>query len=314
ALYASYGQIPLTQALFLGVKACVVIIVIEALLRVARRGLKTRAAWVIAGLSFGAIFALGLPFPLIILAAAIYGALTASGENPKPVPNANPLPTILTWTAIWWTPVAIAYAAKATLLTEIGLYFSRLAVVTFGGAYSVLAYMTQSVVTDKGWLTTTAMIDGLGLAETTPGPLILVTEFVGYQAGAAIGPGTALLAAAMTLWVTFTPCFLWIFAGAPYIAQLTTRPRPKAALQAISAAVVGVILSLSLWFALHVFFTELGEIHIFRARIPLPDPTSLNWRALVIALAAAYALLIRHMNLITVLILAAVAGSLLAQL
>ena len=315
ALYAIYGQIPLTQALFMGIKACVVVIVIEALLRVARRALKTTTAWIIAALSFLAIFAVGLPFPLIILAAGLYGALTASGgiTPDAPAPPHNLPRTVVTWLAIWWTPVALAAASGAALLTEIGLYFSRLAVVTFGGAYSVLAYMAQSIVAEKAWLTTGALIDGLGLAETTPGPLILVTTFVGYQAGYAVSPLMAVGAAAMTLWVTFAPCFLWIFAGAPYIARLTARPRLKAALSAITAAVVGVILSLTVWFALHVFFTELAEFHVLWATIPLPDPASLNWRAVLIALAAAYALLFRHLNLIPVLIFAAVAGSLLAR-
>jgi chromate transporter len=200
-------------------------------------------------------------------------------------------------------------------LTEIGLFFSKLAVVTFGGAYAVLAYMTQQVVQDHGWLGTAQMMDGLGLAETTPGPLILVTEFVGYLAGyGAGGVALGIAAAALTLWVTFVPCFLWIFAGAPYIDWISTRPRLTGALSAITAAVVGVILNLSLWFATHVFFASVGTVHLGPVSLLSPDLATLNLRAVVLALGAAVLLLYLKWSLPRVLLIAALAGAGLATL
>lgn len=317
--YAAWGRAPLTEALFLGVKACVVIIVIEALLRVARRALKSPDRWVIAGLSFLAIFALRLPFPAIILAAGLYGALTARGaaDLPPAPPVAAPRTarTVAVWLALWWAPVAAGWACGAVLLTEVGLFFSKLAVVTFGGAYSVLAYMAQQAVEAKHWLSPDAMLDGLGLAETTPGPLILVTQFVGYQAGhGAGGAALAVAAAVMTVWVTFAPCFLWIFAGAPYIARITARPRLKAALSAITAAVVGVILNLTIWFALHVFFGMVTDHAVGPLRLTLPDPATLDLRAVGLAGFAAVLLLALHRGMLTTLGLTAAAGLVLAAL
>jgi chromate transporter len=301
ALYAAFGTLPLTEALFLGIKACVVVFVIEALLRVAKRALKSADRWLLALASFIAIFVFDLPFPLIVLGAALYGFLAEPAKaTTKAKLTLGTLPqTVLIWGALWAAPIALAAATGQRLLTDIGLYFSKLAVITFGGAYAVLAYMAQSVVAEKQWLTTDAMMDGFGLAETTPGPLILVTEFIGFQAGFnAAGWTVAVLAALMTLWTTFVPCFLWIFAGAPFIAQITARPRLKAALSAITAAVVGVILSLSLWFALNVLFGSSSW----------PDLRALDWRALLIMVLAGWLLLIRHANLFLVLGLSALAG------
>ena len=314
--YAAFGSLPLVTALFLGVKSCVVVIVIEALLRVARRALQTPDRWVIAGLAFLAIFALHVPFPAIILAAAIYGALTAKGPGTiaeasgrRPATARATAATVLVWAAIWWAPVALACAGGQKLLTEVGLFFSQLAVVTFGGAYAVLAYMAQQAVEAQGWLSPAAMLDGLGLAETTPGPLILVTEFVGYLAGHGQGGWTlGALAAAMTLWVTFAPCFLWIFAGAPWIETLTRRPRLAAALSAVTAAVVGVILNLSLWFALHVLFRTVTDRSLGPVTLPVPDPATLDWRALALTALAAVLLLRLHVGLLPVLALSAAAG------
>ncbi|MEL6644268.1 MAG: chromate efflux transporter [Pseudomonadota bacterium] len=288
-IYAWLGNVPLVQAMFLGVKAAVVIIVIEALLKVAKRALKGRDHWIISGLSFVGIFALHLPFPLIIAAAAAWGALT-SGDRTAPGPpevKANTLGTIATWLALWLAPIAALWASGAALLTDVALFFSKLAVVTFGGAYAVLAYMTQEVVQDYGWLTTAQMMDGLGLAETTPGPLILVTQFVGFIAGdGAGGTGLALAAALVTLWVTFVPCFLWIFAGAPYIEWISAQPRLSAALNAITAAVVGVIANLSIWFATHVFFATVGEVSLGPVRLIAPELATLNLTALALAVIA----------------------------
>jgi chromate transporter len=316
-IYATYGDVPLIEALFLGVKATVVVIVIEALLRVAKKALNGTEGWVIAGLSFLGIFVFHLPFPLIIAAAAIWGAARSQGtaEPAPPMAKANTLQTVALWLAIWLTPIAVLWLMDAAFLTDLALFFSKLAVVTFGGAYAVLAYMTQAVVSGFGWLSTPEMMDGLGLAETTPGPLILVTEFVGFLAGFREGGiGLAFMAAIVTLWVTFAPCFLWIFAGAPYIEWISTRPRLKGALQAITAAVVGVILNLTIWFAVHVFFTRVGEASLGPARFVWPDFTSLDWRAVVLAVLAGVLILRRHWSLGPVLGLAALGGLVLGQI
>lgn len=314
ALYAWLGSVPLVEALFLGIKATVVVIVLEALLKVARKALHGADRWVIAALSFVAIFAFAAPFPLIIAAAAAYGALkggtTAETEAAPPLGRANTLRTIAIWGALWWAPIALLWASGQQFLTDVGLFFSKLAIVTFGGAYAVLAYMTQEVVQDQGWLTTPQMMDGLGLAETTPGPLILVTEFVGFLAGyGAGGIALAIAAATITVWVTFVPCFLWIFAGAPYIEWISTRPRLTGALQAITAAVVGVILNLSLWFAVHVFFGTVSTTRFGPVTLLTPDPATLDLRAVGLGIAAAIALLGLKWGLVKVLILAALLGA-----
>lgn len=312
--YASYGQVPLVQALFLGIKAAVVVIVAKALWSLSRKALKGAAHWVLAALGFIAIFALGVPFPLIIAGAALWGAFAARGASPAPPAASVPpgqttrtLRTIAIWGTLWAAPVLAAWAAGATFLLQIALFFSKLAVVTFGGAYAVLAYMTQTVTQTHGWLSTAQMIDALGLAETTPGPLILVTQFVGLLAGfQAGGLGLALLAGAMTLWVTFVPCFLWIFTGAPYLERLLAQPRLKGALAAISAAVVGVILNLSVWFALHVLFARVTPA----AYGPLPDWSSFDVMAAGLTALAAVLMLGLRLGMIPALALMALAGGL----
>ena len=267
--YALYGQVPLVEAAFLGVKAAVLVIVVEALVRVARRALRGPYDVAIAAAAFVAIFFFAAPFPLIIAGAGSIGWLLALAApapaaappaNLAPVPLSRTLKTAALWLAIWIVPLLLMAAlfGRAHVTTDIALFFSKLAVVTFGGAYSVLAYMAQQAVETYGWLSAGEMLDGLGLAETTPGPLILVTEFVGFLAGFRHGgePQLAfgLLGAAVTLWATFAPCFLWIFTGAPYVERLSASPRLAGALAGVTAAVVGVILNLSLWFALHVLF------------------------------------------------------------
>ncbi|OSP55630.1 chromate transporter [Pseudoruegeria sp. SK021] len=311
--YAWYGAVPLAAAMFLGIKATVVIIVLQALLKVSQRALKSTDRWVIAGLSFVGIFALNLPFPLIILAAGAYGYWRAPAATLPPPDLASPrtLRTVAIWGGLWLAPVALLWASGATFLTELALFFSKLAVVTFGGAYSVLAYMTQRVVTDLGWISTAQMMDGLGLAETTPGPLILVTQFVAMLSGVQQGgTGLALLAGAIALWVTFVPCFLWIFAGAPYVEWIATRPRLSGALSAITAAVVGVILNLSIWFALHVFFGTVETTTLGPIQIALPHLTSFDPVAAGLAVLAGFALLRQRWSLPVVLALAALAGAL----
>jgi chromate transporter len=279
--YASYGQLPVVQALFLGIKAAVVVIVLMALKGLARRALRGRADITLALLAFVAIFFAQLPFPLIIGAAALWGWWHSPPDaTPTTAATAialgQTLSTAALWLALWLIPLALLITFEQGLLADLALFFSTLAVVTFGGAYAVLAYMTQAVVTDFGWLSTAQMIDALGLAETTPGPLILVTQFVGILAGIAQG-GTALGIAAgiITLWMTFTPCFLWIFTGAPYIDALAHRPRLRGALASVTAAVVGVILNLSLWFALHILFASVTLTRFG----PLPDFASFQWQA-----------------------------------
>ncbi len=304
AIYAAFGKVPLVEALFLGVKSAVLVIVVEALLRIARRALKLPEHWLIAGLSFLAIFFLALPFPLIVIAAALFGfwrvAGTATGGRP-PLPIgaslAGTLRTVLLWLVIWFAPLVALAAAFGSdrILAQLGWFFSKLAVVTFGGAYAVLAYMAQDVVVRYGWLDALQMMDGLGLAETTPGPLILVTEFVGFLAALQHGGGRdwgmGLLGAFVALWATFAPCFLWIFAGAPYIEWLNHQPRLKGALTAITAAVVGVILNLAVWFALHVFFRSVALVEAGPLRLWLPEPASLDARVAILAGLSAVLLL-----------------------
>ncbi len=316
SIYAFLGNVPLVEAMFLGVQATVVAIVLEALLKVSKKALKRPSDWAIAGLSFLAIFALALPFPLIIAVAAIWGALRAASIDqtiehaaPAAISLGRTLGTAALWLAIWFAPIALLFAVNATLLQEIALFFSRLAVVTFGGAYAVLAYMTQTIVTEFGWITTKEMMDGLGLAETTPGPLILVTQFVGFLAGfRESGFGLALLAATVTLWVTFVPCFLWIFVGAPYVERLLHMPRLSGALAAITAAVVGVILNLSLWFSAHVMFTRIETVALGPFRLIQPDLQSLNLLAVGIALVAALLILVLRFGIGRTLLVGAAMG------
>jgi chromate transporter len=292
-LYSLYGRLPLVEAAFFGIKAAVLAIVLEALLKVSKRALKLPAHWIIAGLAFLALFVFSVPFPVVIALAGIAGwlmtraaAVPDTSQRPVPVSMGRTLATVALWLVIWFAPIAIVALLTWPdhLLVKVGLFFSKLAVVTFGGAYAVLAYMAQQAVETHNWLTPEQMIDGLGLAETTPGPLILVTEFVGYMAGfrsaGLLGSvPMGLAAAGMALWVTFAPCFLWIFAGAPYIERLASMPRLSGALSAITAAVVGVIANLALWFALHVLFAVIGRIEWGPVSMTWPDWTSLSWPA-----------------------------------
>jgi len=302
--------------MFLGVKAAVVVIVIEALIRLAGRALKTPGRWTVAALAFVAIFFLSAPFPLIVALALAWGLATGGRGAPARLPAppddrpARTLGTVAVWAAVWWTPIAALWlVAPGSILVEIGLFFSKLAVVTFGGAYAVLAYMAQEVVQVRGWLSPGEMMDGLGLAETTPGPLILVTEFVGYLAALREGgPLLGLAGAAVTLWATFAPCFLWIFAGAPFVDRLAARPRLADALSAVTAAVVGVILNLSIWFALHVFFARVTRVEAGPLTLWRPDPASLDPAAPALAVLAAVLLFGLRIGLVPVLAAAAAAG------
>ncbi|MGQ0610584.1 MAG: chromate efflux transporter [Paracoccaceae bacterium] len=315
-IYAAFGQVPLISALFAGVQAAVIAVVIEALLRVARRALKTPAHRIVAALAFAGLFLFALPFPVIILAAAAWGfasagGLARAGVHP-PAPWGRSLRAAALWGAVWLGPLAILLW-RGGILAEIALFFSKLALLTFGGAYAVLAWMAQEVVAEKAWLTPAQMMDGLGLAETTPGPLILVTEFVGYLAAHAAGGWALGLAGALTaLWMTFAPCFLWIFAGAPWVDRLTSAPRLAGALQGITAAVVGVIAHLALWFASHVLFAAQIALDAGPLGVLVPDPFSLRPEAALVAALSGALLLWRHWNLIAVLAVAAASSAALA--
>lgn len=307
--YVHFGTLPLVQAAFLGVKAAVIVVVLQALLRLGAKSLDGRAAWVLAGLAFAALFVFGLPFPLIVLAAGLYGYATAGravSAAPRP-PRAKSARTVAIWGTLWAAPLVLLWATGQEFLLRLGLFFSKMAIVTFGGAYAVLAYMTQEVVQTHGWISTGQMIDALGLAETTPGPLILVTQFVALLAGYAQGGvGLALVAGLLALWVTFTPCFLWIFTAGPYLDHIAARPRLSAALQSITAAVVGVILNLSVWFALHVLFAEVGTVG--NLALPLPDAASLDVPALALTGVALLLMLRLRVPLLPALAIMAATG------
>jgi chromate transporter len=335
ALYASFQDVPLVQALFFGIKAAVLAVVVEALLRIARRILKGRGHLVLAVLAFVAIFALGIPFPLIVLGAALagwLGARLAPAQFPLPQGHGTAeeengeagtasagwaLRIALVCLLLWWLPIGVAalLAGPQDVFVAIGLFFSKLAVVTFGGAYAVLAYMAQAAVDTYGWLRPGEMLDGLGLAETTPGPLILVTSFVGFLA-AFRDPGlfppllAGALGALLTVWVTFVPCFLWIFLGAPFVERLRHLEALAAALAGITAAVVGVIANLALWFALHFWFKAFAKVEVGPLRLELPVLASIDWAALLLAAAAMVALLHLRIGLLQVLAGSAVAGAL----
>jgi len=312
-LYATYGSVPLVASLFFGVKAAVLAIVVEALLRVAKRALKTRIDWSIAAAAFVALFLLHLPFPIVILAAAMIGIMrpsTPAGSATKEVlvKWQHTAATASLWLAVWLVPVAFCLLLLGLdhPLSQVALFFSKLAIVTFGGAYAVLAYMAQQAVEVHGWLSAGEMVDGLGLAETTPGPLILVTEFVGFFAGYRLAGGLTggLAAAVITLWVTFAPSFLMIFVSAPYIERLRSVPRLAAALSAITAAVVGVILNLTIWFGVHVLF---ARVHARAIGISV-DLMSVNVAAIILLLLAAFLLFRFHLGIVLTLVTCAAVG------
>lgn len=329
-LYAFAAALAPVAAALLGIKAAVLAIVVEALIRIGRRALNTSLKRAIAVIAFFALALFSAPFPLVVLAAALTGfmaalyrptwlALKPPASSPDPMVQSwlvlQTARTALLWLGVWASPVVVAALALGPShpLVEIGLFFSKLATVTFGGAYAVLAYMAQGAVAAHGWLQPKEMVDGLGLAETTPGPLILVTEYVGFLAGfrraAPFSPLIGgLFGAAMTLWVTFAPCFLWIFTAAPWLKRLEQASRLQGALAAITAAVVGVIANLTLWFALHVLFQRFGMIGLGAMKIGAPELTSLDLRAAALAVLAAVLLFRFHLGVIRTLGCAVAAG------
>ena len=321
--------IPLWLLWTAGAIAAVLVIVIEALVRIGKRALKTSLLLSLAGAAFIGIFFLELPFPLIVAVAALVGYLV-SRRAPEHLGVAAamenvPLPAKGRWrhfgiasavgVLVWWAPVALAalILGPQHVLVSVGLFFSKLAVVSFGGAYALLAYMAQQAVETYGWMTAPEMVDGLGLAETTPGPLILVTQFVGFLAtfrdAAPFSPILAgILGAAMTSWVTFVPSMLWIFAFAPFVERLRANRRLSGALAAITAAVVGVILNLSVWFALHVLFGNITERHTGPVRWFAFDPNGLDKQVAILAVTAALLVFRFHRSLIEVIGVMALLG------
>lgn len=313
-LYVIYGDVPLVAAAFDGVKCAVVALVAEALLKVGKRALKTPMALLIAIAAFVALV-LGAPFPLVIVAAALIGVLQpsswAGGSDTSTAQTdrsqrGGAFAQAALWLVLWLAPVALIGVTLGTdhVLFQIAQLFSVLACVTFGGAYALLAYLAAEAAA-RGWLTTEQMIDGLGLAETTPGPLILVNEFVGFLAGwSSGGLGLALAGAALALWCTFAPSFVWIFAGAPVAERLQANPRAAGALAAITAAVLGVIAKLALFFATHALFTR----QLTLGPTELPDLASAQLWMIALAFAAGVALIRFKANLLLVLAVCAGAG------
>jgi chromate transporter len=333
AVYMVAGEVTLVQGLLFGLKAAVLAVVVEALVRVARRAIKSRWAAMLAVLAFVSIALLQLPFPLIVLGAAVVGALahlvtahrgkseTTALQRQEAMPEwARPsgrrfVSTTAAWLAIWLVPLGLIYLALGGghVLAQEAAFFSVMATVTFGGAYAVLAYVAQQAVEVYGWLRPDEMLTGLGLAETTPGPLILVLVFVGFLGSARLSGleplAGGLAGAAVTLWFTFVPCFLWIFAGAPYVEAVRGVRWLAAALAAVTAAVVGVIANLAVWFGLHVLFGQLDERTFGPFGMLVPDLASFDWAAALIAVAAGVALIGLHANMIVVIVVAAAAGA-----
>jgi chromate transporter len=333
-LYAYAADLDWFAALFLGIKAAVLAIVVQALIRIGGRALNTRFKQLVALLAFIALFFFNLPFPLVVLGAAAAGiivartrpdwlALKEGGALAAPAgrPWATSAKAVLMWGAIWALPlfIVVATLGRDHVLWDIGTFFSQLAVVTFGGAYAVLAYMAQEAVQGFGWLSAREMADGLGLAETTPGPLIMVTQFVGYLAAfRAPEPFTPLVAgiigAGLTTWVTFAPCFLWIFAFAPWIERMENAKWLKGGLSTLTAAVVGVIANLSVWFALHVVFAQVGERNFGAVRLYWPNAASFSWQAALLTVLSALLIFRFQWNVIKTLAAAAIGGLILGQI
>jgi chromate transporter len=324
AIYVAFGEVPLVAALFFGLKCAVLVLVVEALLRVARRALKGRIPWLLAGAAFAALFLFALPFPVVVAAAALIGfalphAFAGGGHGRAQDGPPALLDALiaaepgriarmgvvarragLAALALWLWPVVLLMQAGG-LYGDLAWFFSKMAVVTFGGAYAVLAYVAQEAVEGYRWLSADQMLAGLGLAETTPGPLILVLQFVGYLAGGTAG-------ALLVLWVTFAPCFAWIFLGAPYIERLHDVARLKGALAGVTAAVVGVIANLALWFGLRVLFRVIREVPLGPMRLEVPVLASLDSLALLLAVLAGVALFRMRLGVVQTLALTAVAG------
>jgi len=333
-LYAAFGDVGSVQALFFGLKTAVLAVVLEAVVRVGRRALRNNAMVVVAALAFVAIFFFAVPFPIVITAAALVGFVgntaglqsfkmvelgTVAAESHGP-PQVRPsLRRLIKVAAIgltvWLGPVGVLWATLGAdnVFTTVATFNSRMAVVTFGGAYAALAYMAQQAVEYYHWLKPQEMLVGLGFAETTPGPLISVVQFVGFMA-AFRHPGmlnpllAGTLGGLVAQWATFVPSFIWIFMGAPYIEALRSNEALNAALTAITAAVVGVILNLAIWFGLHTLFGQVDERHAFGMLLHVPVPSTLSVASLVLCVAAMIALFRFKLGMIPTLVGCSVAG------
>ena len=345
-IYVLLGKVPLVEGLFFGLKAAVLAVVVQAVVRVGSRALKNNVMRGIAAAAFVAIFFLDAPFPLIVLAAGLIGYLgsrsgiaqfkgggghgpasgnvihdrdTALGESLPDHARPNlrwslQISTVLL--LLWLVPVLALFLALGPddVFARVASFFSQMAVVTFGGAYAVLAYVAQEAVGTFGWLRPGEMLDGLGMAETTPGPLIMVTQFVGFlaafrDAGTLPPLVAATFGAILTTWVTFVPCFLWIFAGAPFIERLRGNRALSSALTAITAAVVGVILNLALWFAIHTLFARVHAVPTPTGSLDVPVLASINLPALALSAAALIAVLRFKAGVLPVLLCSAAAGA-----
>ncbi|MEH2469220.1 chromate transporter [Nitrobacteraceae bacterium AZCC 2161] len=342
-VYAAYGNVGFVEALFYGLKAAVLAIVIQAVVRVGKRALRNNVMRALAAAAFVAIFFFNVPFPLIILAAGLIGYLGARAGRPEfaagsghggskstaavdsmmgdELPDhvrpsvGRALRVSAVWLLLWLVPVftLLAVYGEANVFSQIAVFFSKMAMVTFGGAYAVLAYVAQQAVEHYHWVQPREMLDGLGMAETTPGPLVMVLQFVGFMAAfrdpGSLSPMVAgTLGGLLATWVTFTPCFLWIFLGAPFIEVMKGNKALAGALSAITAAVVGVILNLSIWFAIHTVFREVLPVRSFGLSFEMPVLASVDPAALILSLVAATAIFRFNIGMLTVLAGACVAG------
>jgi chromate transporter len=343
-VYAAYGNVPVIAALFFGLKAAVLAIVLEAVFRIGKRSLKNNVMVSLAVAAFVGIFFFNVPFPIIIFGAALIGFVGARAgstafqvggghggdkqgdavvdsllgdelpEHARPT-VARALRVSAVWLALWLIPVIalLVTLGSTNVFSEIAVFFSKMAMVTFGGAYAVLAYVAQQAVEHYGWLKPGEMLDGLGMAETTPGPLIMVLQFVGFMA-AYRDPGSlppmlaGTLGGLLATWVTFTPCFLWIFLGAPFVEKLRGNKPLNAALSAITAAVVGVILNLAIWFAIHTVFRETVPIRAFLLSFDAPNFLTVDPWALALSIAAAVAIFRFKVGMIPTLAACCIAG------
>jgi chromate transporter len=343
-IYAAYGNVGFVEALFFGLKAAVLAIVVQAVVRVGKRALRNPVMIAIAAVAFVTIFFFAVPFPVIIIAAGVVGfvgarlgrpefaAIEHGGKNAAVIDSMlgeaipdhvkpNPTRTLRVtaiWLALWLIPVAALLIGLGpnNVFSQIAIFFSKMAMVTFGGAYAVLAYVAQQAADYYHWVSPREMLDGLGMAETTPGPLIMVVQFVGFLAAFRDAGGLSPMLAAtlgglLATWVTFAPCFLWIFAGAPYIETMRGNKALAGALSAITAAVVGVILNLSIWFALHTLFRQTIEVRGFGFAFDAPVFSSVDVAALALAIAAATAIFRFNVGMLLVLAASCVAGILL---
>jgi chromate transporter len=347
-VYAGWGNVPIVMALFFGLKAAVLAIVIEAVVRIGKRALKNNALLALAAAAFVGIFFFNLPFPIIVFGAALIGFAGGAMGIPAFQPGATHAPgntgtgkvidsllgdrlpdharpslahalkSSAIWLALWLIPVVVLLATlgRSNVFSEIAVFFSKMAMVTFGGAYAVLAYVAQQAVEQYGWLKPGEMLDGLGMAETTPGPLIMVLQFVGFMAAfrdpGGLSPMLAgTLGGLLATWVTFTPCFLWIFLGAPFIETLRGNKALNSALSAITAAVVGVILNLAIWFAIHTIFRKTVPVRLYPFAFDAPDVASVDGWALILSVAAAIAIFRLKLGMIQVLAGSCLAGVLL---